>query len=330
MPPCRWWQVCSAAGASAHVQYAATARSSRDVEALGDPPRGVVGGQVERARGDVDVGDLLRHGLELGERPAELRAALDVRRGQVARAGHHAGGGDARARRPRGRAASRAGVRAGQQVGRGAVEDDGVLRRARSDDGDGQQRDAVGRRVDQRDDDPVAVERAVTSSAAARSAYVTPILRPVTRPSAYVVVGRSGMPAPTSRSGGGEQTLAARDARQQPGLLLVAAGRGEGQRAAAERLPHRAGATARAPVSRSSTATSAEPEPLAAVRLRHRQRQQARPRRAPTSRPSAVERLPDHRRGPPPAPRHGWRCRRPGSRGPPSFRGHGRVNCNLF
>ena len=41
--------------------------------------------------GDVDVGDLHGHGLELGELPAELVALLDVVGGQVAGAGEQAG-----------------------------------------------------------------------------------------------------------------------------------------------------------------------------------------------------------------------------------------------
>ena len=65
----------SAGGPSAQTQYAADGEVVGGVEALRDPPGGVVGGQVEGARGDVDVGDLHRHRLELRQRAAELRRA---------------------------------------------------------------------------------------------------------------------------------------------------------------------------------------------------------------------------------------------------------------
>ena len=65
------------------------------VEPLVEPPGGVLGGEVEGARGDVDVGDLHRDRLELGQRPAELGAALDVGRGEVAGAGDDTGRGQA-------------------------------------------------------------------------------------------------------------------------------------------------------------------------------------------------------------------------------------------
>ena len=54
------------------------------VEPLCDPPGRGLGGQPDGARGDVDVGDLLRDGLELRQRPAELPAVLDVGRGERA------------------------------------------------------------------------------------------------------------------------------------------------------------------------------------------------------------------------------------------------------
>ena len=116
----------SAGGPSVQVQYAATARSSLHVEPLVEPPGGVLGREVEGARGDVDVGDLHRDRLELGERPAELGPALDVVRGEVARAGDDAGRGQAEAgdvplgQRLRGTVA--------KELGLGAVEDDGVRR----------------------------------------------------------------------------------------------------------------------------------------------------------------------------------------------------------
>ena len=44
------------------------------------PPAARTAGQVQGARGDVDVGDLLGHRLERGQRPAELLPGPDVRR----------------------------------------------------------------------------------------------------------------------------------------------------------------------------------------------------------------------------------------------------------
>ena len=54
------------------------------------------GGQVQRARGDVDVGDLLGHGLERRERPAELLPRPHVRGGQRERGRERAVGQAAR------------------------------------------------------------------------------------------------------------------------------------------------------------------------------------------------------------------------------------------
>ena len=98
MPPCRWWQVRSAFGRlRGRPSTPPTARSSATSRPCADPPGGVGGGQVEGARGDVDVGDLHRHRLELRQRPAELGAALDVVGGQVAGARDQAGGGQRQA-----------------------------------------------------------------------------------------------------------------------------------------------------------------------------------------------------------------------------------------
>ena len=96
------------------------------VEALGQPPRGVVGGQADRTGGDVDVGDLLGDGLELRELAAELLAALDVVGGQVACPRQDAGRGEAQAgdREP---AQERGGVVSREDIGLDAVEDDRVL-----------------------------------------------------------------------------------------------------------------------------------------------------------------------------------------------------------
>ena len=96
------------------------------VEPLVESPGDVLGREVEGARGDVDVGDLHRDRLELGQRPAELGAALDVRRGQVARAGHDPGGGEAEA----GDVAlgEQSDGALAEQLGPRTVEDDGVGR----------------------------------------------------------------------------------------------------------------------------------------------------------------------------------------------------------
>ncbi len=94
------------------------------VEVVGDPPGGVVGGEVEGARGDVDVGHLHRHRLELRQRPAELLAALHVLGGEVAGARHQPGGGE---QQPGdGEVGEPAGGAVGERLGRGAVEHDGV------------------------------------------------------------------------------------------------------------------------------------------------------------------------------------------------------------
>ena len=130
MPPCRWWQVRSAGGASVQTQYAATARSSVASSPFGHPPGRVLGGEVERARGDVDVRDLHRDGLELRQAAAELGAALDVVRGEVAGADDDAGRGEAEPHDvPLGQRACAAPSL--EQLGGGAVEDDGVGREAR-------------------------------------------------------------------------------------------------------------------------------------------------------------------------------------------------------
>jgi hypothetical protein len=124
------------------------------VEPLGDPPGGVVGGQVGGARGDVDVRDLHRHRLELRQRAPELGAALDVAGGQVTGAGQQAGADHAQ---PRDRVVDqRPGRVALEQLGRRVLEDDRVpvdpCGRGR-----GLQPDAGPLGVDQRHDRPVAV-----------------------------------------------------------------------------------------------------------------------------------------------------------------------------
>ncbi len=164
-----------------------------------------------------------------------------------------------------------------------------------------------------------------TSSAAASSAYVTPILRPVSRPAASVVEGISGIPAPASRTAGVRITSPAARPGRSRRLLVVAAGRGQDECAAAERLPDRqlAGTT---PDLAQDHGDLGEPEPLAAVLLGDREGQQpCRGEAGPVR--VAVERLPDH-------VAHG-RLRLG------DFRTHGRAllgllsgsgqtNCNLF
>ena len=99
MPPCRWWQVRSAGGASVQTQYAATARSSDTSRPWPTRQAAFCGGEVEGARGDVDVRDLHGDGLELRQAAAELGAALDVVGGEVAGADDDARRGQAEAQR---------------------------------------------------------------------------------------------------------------------------------------------------------------------------------------------------------------------------------------
>ena len=235
-----------------------------DVEPLADPPGGVGRGQVEGARGDVDVRDLHRDRLELRERPAELGAALDVRRGQVARAGDDAGRGQAEAggrqllQGPRG-------VGTREQLGGCAVEDDGVLggagRRARRE-----QLHARAGGVDQRDDVPVAVgggDEQPVGAVGVRHADLAA--------GDGAVAVRRGRQLAQRR---GQQRLAGGDAGQQRLLLLGGAGRGEGQHAAAEGLPDREWYDAVADLAQQH-ADLGQPEPLAAVRLGNGQREQS-------------------------------------------------------
>ena len=65
----------------------------RRVQAAVEPPARGDRGQVQDARGDVDIGDLLRHGLESGQRPAELLAGLHVRGRELQRARDRSVGG---------------------------------------------------------------------------------------------------------------------------------------------------------------------------------------------------------------------------------------------
>ncbi len=123
-------------------------------EAVGDPPHGVVGGQVEGAAGDVDVGHLQRDRLELRQRAAELLTPLHVVRGEVPRPGQHSGRGDGETG---GRHVAEVGRRPALERLRGRVleehgEGRGVGRRAGR-----QQGDARPLRVDQNDHLGVAV-----------------------------------------------------------------------------------------------------------------------------------------------------------------------------
>ncbi len=99
-----------------------------------------------------------------------------------------------------------------------------------------------------------------------RSAKVTPILRPVTAPSAYVVAGMPLSGLPDLAESRRQQHLAAHDAWQQCLLLLVGAGPGHGERAAAERLPDRQVVSAGTGHAEQH-AHLGQPEPLAAVGL---------------------------------------------------------------
>ena len=224
MPPWRWWQVRRVLGALRADPVRRHGQVVGRLEPRADPPGGVLGGEVDGARGDVDVGDLHGHGLELRQRPAELGAALDVVGGQVARSGDQAGGGERQPgdgvldQDPRGALA--------EQLGGRAVEDDGVLglaagRRAR------QQRDAGIRGIDQATTaSPSAT--AVTSRRAACSAYVTPTLRPVTLPSTNTwcpacrrcrrpAPAGPGSAAPRRRRSWAARPAAARRCRRRPG-----------------------------------------------------------------------------------------------------------------
>jgi hypothetical protein len=60
------------------------------IESFGQPPARRPGGQMQSPRRDIDVGDLLRHGLQGGERTVELAAGGDVFSGQGQRPGQQA------------------------------------------------------------------------------------------------------------------------------------------------------------------------------------------------------------------------------------------------
>ena len=233
------------------------------VEPLVEPPGGVLGREVEGARGDVDVGDLHRDGLELGQAAAELGPALDVRRGEVARSGDHAGGGQAQTGDvPLGEQLDGA---LPQQLGPGAVEDHRVPRDPCARAGL-EQRDTGIADVDERDDRGLAVHR--------RDEQVS---RPVC--DGHVDLAAADLAVGVRRRGSAadrppglaerrrEQQLAAHDAGEQRLLLLVGAGPGDDQRAAAERLPDRQVPGAGPGVAQQH-AHLGQPESLAAVGLR--------------------------------------------------------------
>ena len=265
MPPCRWWQVRSAGGRLG----AGPVRRDREVvghvEPLVDPPGGVLGGEVEGARGDVDVGDLHRDRLELGQRPAELGAALDVGRGEVAGAGDHAGRGQAEpgdvalgaapARRRRRSSSAAAPSRTTVCVGDPGAEPDSSRVTPGSLD------------VDQRHDRLVAVHR--RDQQPGRSVGVGDgDLAAGDRAVGVRRVGAAVIARPASRSAGVRSSVPAGDARQQRLLLLLGAGRGERQGAAAERLPDRQVLRAGAGLAEQH-AHLGQAEPLAAVGLGH-------------------------------------------------------------
>ena len=159
-------EVAPAAGRSRRrpCRRAGGGRSAAAAGPVGEPVRGdgqvvvgrvagvetaddLVGGQRERAGGDVDVGDLLGDGLELRERAAELAAVADVAGGQVAGAFDHAGA--ERGQAGDGVAAHHVGVEHAER-GRGRERVGGLGRAARRAGLDPAHAGAV--RVDDRDD----------------------------------------------------------------------------------------------------------------------------------------------------------------------------------
>ena len=125
-------QVVAGAAAPPGASVAEPVRRDREVVARRRAPASsrqaaFVGRQVERPRGDVDVGDLHRDRLELRQRAAELGAVLDVaavrsRAPATSPARGEAEAGDGvLAQHPRGAVA-------GSSSARGAVEDDRVRR----------------------------------------------------------------------------------------------------------------------------------------------------------------------------------------------------------
>ncbi len=203
------------------------------------------------------------------QRPAELGAALDVGGGEVAGTGDQARGGERQPgdgvldQDPRGVVA--------EQLGSRAVEDHGVLGlaargRAR------QQRDAGIRGIDQRND------RVTVSGGGDQQEGRLPSVRHSDLASGHFAVdvggARSVAEADTRLADGrGQQRLAGGDLGQPRLLLLGRAGSGQGERAAAERLPdgevRRPGAGLA-----QEDAYLGQAETLAAVRLRHREREQ--------------------------------------------------------
>ena len=190
------------------------------------------------------------------------------------------------AQQPRGRVAP------GSSVGGGAVEDDRVL-------GAGRSRTATRSRVtpsaagSTRATTTSSPSSAGTSSAAAPSAYVTPTLRPVTRPSSIVVGGRSGMPAPTSRTAGVSMTSPVAIPGSN-GFCCSSLPAAASVSAPQQSVSHTGSCTARRAGLAEQHRDLGQPEPLAAVRLGHGERQQAGlGERGPVGVP--VERLADHR-----------------------------------
>ncbi len=138
-------------GARSQNQNAATARSSAAGSPRADATGRLLGGERDHPRGDVDVGHLDRHALELREPAAELGALLDVAGGQVARSGEQA---VALEQQPGDRVlAQHVGRSLGEDAEDGcAVEHVGRLRLAAARARRGRARDAVALRVHEYDD----------------------------------------------------------------------------------------------------------------------------------------------------------------------------------
>ena len=175
------------------------------------------------------------HRLELRQRAAELGAALHVVGRQVAGAGHDAGGGDAEPGHGQRRAAAggarRRAARRGRRRGRRCAR----ARPSRT----GPSRVTPWPTGSTSATTTSSPSSAGTRSAAASAAYVTPILRPVTRPSSIGGRGALGDAAADLADRRGQQRLAGGDRRAATSSAAPRCRGGQGERAAAERLPHR-------------------------------------------------------------------------------------------